>query len=223
MTAAAQTELVLTTGPAANGGSCVARHDGRVVFVRYALPGEQVRVRVTSEKGSYWHADAIEILEASPDRVQSLCPIAGPDGAGCCDLAFADPSAVRVLKGDVVTNQLARLGDYHWEGAAEPIGTGGALGWRTRVRLAVGPDGSAGFHRFHSTEVITDLRCGQLPEEMLAGLGGPRWRALRPVGLPVPWPVTGEGARRDERRGRLLGGRRADPSRHRRPAHLRVC
>ena len=31
-------ELTLTTGPAANGGSCVARHDGRVVFVRYALP-----------------------------------------------------------------------------------------------------------------------------------------------------------------------------------------
>ena len=64
MTAAAPTELVLTTGPAANGGSCVARHDGRVVFVRYALPGEQVRVRVTSEKGSYWHAEAIEVLEA---------------------------------------------------------------------------------------------------------------------------------------------------------------
>jgi len=30
--------LQLTAGPPANGGSCVARHDGRVVFVRYALP-----------------------------------------------------------------------------------------------------------------------------------------------------------------------------------------
>ena len=39
-------ELTLTTGPAANGGSCVARHEGRVVFVRYALPGETVKVRV---------------------------------------------------------------------------------------------------------------------------------------------------------------------------------
>src|SRR4029079_12599450 len=36
-------ELTLTTGPPANGGSCVARYEGRVVFVRYALPGETVR------------------------------------------------------------------------------------------------------------------------------------------------------------------------------------
>ena len=141
----AQTELVLTTGPAANGGSCVARYDGRVVFVRYALPGEQVRVRVTSQRGSYWHAEAVEVLDASPDRIDPLCPVAGPDGAGCCDLAFADPAAVRVLKGQVVANQLARLGDHEWIGEAEPVGDGAPQGWRTRVKFAVGPDGHAGF------------------------------------------------------------------------------
>ncbi|MDP4961278.1 MAG: TRAM domain-containing protein, partial [Mycobacterium sp.] len=46
--------LVLRAGSAANGGSCVARHEGRVVFVRYSLPGELVRVRVTSDRGAYW-------------------------------------------------------------------------------------------------------------------------------------------------------------------------
>ncbi len=169
-------ELELTTGPAANGGSCVARHDGRVVFVRYALPGERVRARVTSARGSYWHAEAVEVLEASPDRIDPLCPIAGVDGAGCCDLAFADPAAVRALKGRVVANQLARLGDYQWEGEAQPVGSGGARGWRTRVRLAVGNDGRAGFHRYHSAELVTDLRCGQLVEGMIAGLPEARWR-----------------------------------------------
>src|SRR4051812_35489726 len=114
-------ELELTTGAAANGGSCVARHDGRVVFVRYALPGEVVRARVTGDRGSYWHAEAIEVLEPSADRVESLCPIAGVGGAGCCDLAFATPEAARVLKGEVVANQLARLGDFAWEGVAEPL------------------------------------------------------------------------------------------------------
>ena len=70
-------ELTLTAGPPANGGSCVARHEGRVVFVRYALPGELVRARVVTDKGSYWHADVVEVLEPSPDRIEPLCPIAG--------------------------------------------------------------------------------------------------------------------------------------------------
>ena len=184
-------ELELTTGPAANGGSCVARHGGRVVFVRYALPGERVRVRVTAEKGSYWHADAIEVLEPSPDRVESLCPIAGVDGAGCCDLAFASPESARAIKGDVVANQLARLGDYHWEGLAEPVGAGEPLGWRIRVRLDTDAEGRAGFHRYHSTELVTDLRCGQLPEGMLAGLDGPRWNG----GEQVHVALDDDGAR----------------------------
>ena len=70
-----------------------ARHEGRVVFVRYALPGETVKVRVVSDHGSYWHADVVEVIEPSADRVDPLCPIAGVDGAGCCDLAFAEPDA----------------------------------------------------------------------------------------------------------------------------------
>ncbi|EHB50228.1 deoxyribonuclease/rho motif-related TRAM [Mycolicibacterium rhodesiae JS60] len=169
-------ELVLTTGAAANGGSCVARHEGRVVFVRYALPGEVVRVRVTGDRGSYWHAEAIEVLEPSQDRVESLCPIAGVGKAGCCDLAFAAPEAARVLKGQVVANQLARLGDFAWEGLAEPLGDGAARGWRTRVRLAVNADGRAGFHRYHSADLVTDLRCGQLRDGLVDGLDGSRWK-----------------------------------------------
>jgi len=176
--------LVLTVGPPANGGSCVARHDGRVVFVRYALPGERVRVRVTEERGSYWHAAAVEILQPSGHRIRPLCPIAGPDGAGCCDLAFAQPAAAHALKGEVVANQLGRLGGYQWAPRggprAEPVGSGAPGGWRTRVRLAVGTQeapeaGRAGFHRYHSAELVTDLNCAQLPTAMLSGLADRHW------------------------------------------------
>lgn len=176
MTTVAPAELVLDTEAPANGGSCVARHDGRVVFVRYALPGERVRARVTEQRGSYWHADAVEILQAAPERIEPLCPVAGVDGAGCCDLSFAEPQAARVLKGAVVANQLARLGNHQWDGPAEPVGSGAPVGWRTRVQLDVGPDGRAGLHRYHSTELVSDLRCAQLPGGMLDGLDGPRWR-----------------------------------------------
>lgn len=177
-------ELTLTTGAAANGGSCVARHDGRVVFVRYALPFEKVRVRLTGkagDRGSYWNAEVIEVLEPSDDRVDSLCPIAGVDGSGCCDLAFAEPSAARRIKGSVVANQLARLGGYRWrdedEAAALPVGEQGATGWRTRVRLDTSPDGRAGFHRYHSAELVHQLDCAQLPPGMLAGIAEKQWPA----------------------------------------------
>ncbi|AQA05824.1 23S rRNA methyltransferase [Mycobacterium sp. MS1601] len=185
------TELTLTVGSAANGGSCVARHDGRVVFVRYALPGETVRVLVTDERGSYWHAETIDVVEASPDRVPSLCPIAGPHGSGCCDLAFAEPAALRALKGDVVANQLQRLGGFEWSGVAQPIGDSGATGWRTRVRLEAGVDGRPGFHRYRSNDLVTDLRCGQLPEGMLADLPED---AIRP-GDQVHVVIDDDGAR----------------------------
>lgn len=188
-------ELTLTTGPAANGGSCVARHEGRVVFVRYALPGETVRVRVVDERGSYWRAEVVEVIEPSPDRVDSLCPIAGVDGAGCCDLAFADPAATRRLKGAVVANQLERLGGYHWRdedaAAAESVGASGATGWRTRVRLDTTADGRAGFHRYHSAELVTDLGCAQLPDGLVTGLAEARW----PGGAQLHIALDSDGVR----------------------------
>lgn len=169
------TNLTLTVGPAANGGSCIARHDGRVVFVRYALPGEQVVARVTQEKGSHWHAEVIEVIDPSPDRIDSLCPIAGVDGAGCCDLAFVEPVAALRIKGDVVANQLGRLGGFEWAGEAQEVGSVGPTGWRTRVRLDTSADGHAGFHRYHSADLVTDLGCAQVPSGMLDGLAEKSW------------------------------------------------
>jgi tRNA/tmRNA/rRNA uracil-C5-methylase (TrmA/RlmC/RlmD family) len=173
--APAPEHLTLTVGAPANGGSCVARHDGRVVFVRYALPGELVRAQVTADRGSYLHAETIEVIEPSADRIASLCPIAGVDGAGCCDLAFVDPAAGRALKAEVVSNQLARLGNYQWDDVVAPVSTAGPTGWRTRIRLDVRADGRAGFHRYHSDELVADLNCGQLPAEMIDGLTDVAW------------------------------------------------
>jgi tRNA/tmRNA/rRNA uracil-C5-methylase (TrmA/RlmC/RlmD family) len=183
--------LTLTVGAPANGGSCVARHDGRVVFVRYALPGERVRVRVTADRGSYWHAETIEVIEPSDDRIASLCPIAGVDGAGCCDLAFVEPAAGRALKAEVVSNQLARLGNYQWSDAVAPVSTAGPTGWRTRIRLDVGADGRAGFHRYHSDELVVDLNCGQLPAGMIDGLTDVAW----PPGAHLHVVVDDDGQR----------------------------
>ena len=165
------------------------------MFVRYALPGETVKVRVVGDHGSYWHADVVEVIEPSADRIDSLCPIAGVDGAGCCDLAFAEPDATRRLKGAVVANQLARLGGYQWRdedsAVAEPVGDGAATGWRTRVRLDTSGEGRAGFHRYHSSELVTELNCAQLPAGMLDGLNDWMW----PPGAQLHVAIDDDGDR----------------------------
>lgn len=175
--------LEVHTGGAANGGSVVARHDGRVIFVRDALPGERVRVQITDDRqASFWHGAAVEVLDPSPHRIEPLCPIAhSAVGSGCCDMSFADPVYVRELKGDVVSQQLARLGKYEWQGVAQPLGAGDPTGWRTRVRLDVNALGQAGFHRYHSDELVTDLRCAQVVPGLLDGLDQPELGSEGPL------------------------------------------
>ncbi len=66
-------------GPVAHGGHCVARHEGRVIFVRHALPGERVRIRITdTSHDRFWRGDAVaDPASPSPDRVPPACPVAG--------------------------------------------------------------------------------------------------------------------------------------------------
>ena len=75
-------EFEVTVGPVAHGGHCVARHEGRVVFVRHSLPGERVVVRVTEDRHpGFCRADAVEVLEASPTASTVPAPTAGRAGA----------------------------------------------------------------------------------------------------------------------------------------------
>ncbi|WP_280381907.1 class I SAM-dependent RNA methyltransferase, partial [Nocardia wallacei] len=186
-------------GAPGHGGFCVGRHEGRVMFVRHGLPGELVRARVTEDRGgSFCRAEAIEILEASPDRVPATCPVSGPGGAGCCDFSFATPRAQRALKAAVVTEQLRRLAGWETEVVVEPIplvdnGFPSPVdgGWRTRVRLAVDADGRAGVHRYRSTEVIPDLRCPQPVPGAMSGLADRTWTP----GAELVVAVDGDGLR----------------------------
>ena len=141
----------------AHGGWCVGRHEGQVVFVRHALPGERVRARITEETRRFLRAEAVEVLEASPDRVAPPCPFAGPGRCGGCDWQHASLDAQRRLKAQVVAEQLRRIAGIDREVAVEELpGTPDGLGWRTRVRFAVTPDGTVGLrrHRSHSIEPV---------------------------------------------------------------------
>jgi tRNA/tmRNA/rRNA uracil-C5-methylase (TrmA/RlmC/RlmD family) len=156
--------IEVTTVDVAHGGWCVARpDDGPVVFVRHALPGETVRARVTDVTSRLARAEAIEILAASPDRVEAPCPHARPGGCGGCDWQHATLPAQRALKATVLRQQLRRLAGLDREITVEPLpgdeDAGAGLGWRTRVQFAVRPDGVAGLRAHRSHEVIDVGEC----------------------------------------------------------------
>ena len=142
----------------AHGGHCVARHEGRVVFVRHSIPGERVVAEVTEDRGgSFCRADAIEILTASEDRTPAPCQYAGPGGCGGCDWQHVRPAASRRLKADVVAEQLERLADLQVEVVVEEVPPS-PLGWRTRMQYAVAGD-VVGLHPHRSDRVIEIDAC----------------------------------------------------------------
>ena len=147
--------MILDIERVAHGGVCVAHaDDGRVVFVRHTIPGEQVRVEVTEERRSYLRADAVEVVRAAPSRVTPPCPWAGPGRCGGCDWQHVDLAEQRRLKAAVVREQLAHLAGVSREIEVQGVpGADDGLRWRTRMRLATDAHGRAGFHRHRSHQI----------------------------------------------------------------------
>lgn len=153
----------LVVGAVAHGGHCVARHEGRVVFVRHTLPGERVVAEITGsgQGGRFLRADAVQVLQAAADRVQPPCPWSGPGRCGGCDFQHVALGAQRRLKAAVVAEQFQRLAGldlaelFGSEVVCEPVpGDHDGLRWRTRVEFAVDGTGRAGLRRHRSREVV---------------------------------------------------------------------
>ncbi len=156
----------LTIDRPAHGGHCVARHEGRVVFVRHALPGEVVRVRFTAtdDGASYWRADVIEVLEASPHRVTHPWAVAdalkavakGSSPVGGAEFGHIELAEQRRLKAAIFGEQLTRLAkiEHPVTVAAAPGEAVDGLGWRTRAAFVVDPAGRLAMHLHRSHGVL---------------------------------------------------------------------
>ncbi|AKU19000.1 SAM-dependent methyltransferase [Luteipulveratus mongoliensis] len=190
----------------AHGGHCVARHEGQVLFVRHALPGEQVVVEVTSGTtgSTFLRADAVEVLRASPERREPPCPYAGPGQCGGCDWQHTSVEFSRELKARVVREQLQRLARLDVPVEVEPVpGDQDGLRWRTRVELAVGGAGRAGMRKHRSHDVMPVDDCliavqeiadsGVLQRSWPAGTSGVDVARSSTGELAVvPLPVSGD-------------------------------
>lgn len=194
----------------AHGGVFVARHEGRVVFVTDAIPGERVRARLSDTKASsFWRAQTVEVLEASPHRIDHVWPAAGlevdPDHrAGGAEFGHIALPHQRVLKEQVLREALERMagvtdrpitvapaGDD--SGDATRTESADGTRWRTRVSVHVDEQGRIGAFAARSHRVIEtpDLPLATLAiEEAVAGLRGSA-KGAAPGRIDIVQPADG--------------------------------
>ncbi|WP_413334769.1 class I SAM-dependent RNA methyltransferase [Brevibacterium sp. GP-SGM9] len=185
-------ELTLDIASPAAGGSSIARHDGQVVFVTGALPGERVRARTEAGPAAkFLRAEVTEVLEPSEFRVpdrrldyppESLRsgsqPGASPLLFGGMEYAHVELAHSRALKAEVIADQLSRIGHLDRSVEVHPAPgeehTGRGTDWRTRVQLAVDEQGRLGMLAPRSHDVVpvnsAPLACPAIAEVDLSGL-----------------------------------------------------
>jgi len=195
--------IELTLDAIAHGGEALGRHAGKVVFVPYAIPGERVRVEIVQEKARWARARLLDVLETSPDRVTPPCPYFGPNGCGGCQWQHIAYERQATLKGEIVADQLRRLGHIADPPVADVVvladpGSPGEdarqgpgeeslleYGYRNHAQFAITPEGQVGYRRAASHEVIPVERCLLLHERLdeLHGALDVTWTELRGISL----------------------------------------
>jgi tRNA/tmRNA/rRNA uracil-C5-methylase (TrmA/RlmC/RlmD family) len=177
-------KIELTVGASASGGGFIGHApDGRVVFVRHAIEGEQVEATITEETKSYLRADAITILTPSPHRVTPPCAHAGPGRCGGCDFQHIDLLTQRRFKADRIKEQLKRLAGLDYEVRVDAVpGDHKGLHWRTRVGYGIDREGRVGFHRYrsHELELVNDCPLAT-PAVTALGVAEERWPGVKEI------------------------------------------
>jgi tRNA/tmRNA/rRNA uracil-C5-methylase (TrmA/RlmC/RlmD family) len=157
--------LTVTIEKPVAGGRMLARHDGQVIFVLGAIPGERGRVRIDRVSGRVAFGTAVEIMETSPDRRE---PESTDLRCGGNVYAHVSYARQRHLKADVIRDAFARLAHIviDQEIAVEPSVE---RGYRMRARLH-GRDRRLGFFREGTHELCDASRTGQILESTDAAL-----------------------------------------------------
>ncbi len=117
-----------------DGRGVARRADGKAVFVSGALPGEHVMARQTARSRSFDEAITLEVLTASPDRVEPRCPHFGTCGG--CALQHLDTSKQILAKQRVLQENLERIGHVTPKTMLPPL-TDAAWGYRRKGRFSV--------------------------------------------------------------------------------------
>lgn len=176
-------------GAIAHGGHFVARHNGQVIFVRHAITGEICKIKITAVNSKIAHADVIEVLTASADRITPPCKYAGVCGG--CDFQHISIAAQLKFKRDIILEQFLRIGKIDliadgFDFQVQQLAPTDGLHWRTRMDFAVSPSGKIGFYGARSNQVVEIEDCAIADERMkVSELVGRSWKSDARVEVAV--------------------------------------
>ena len=141
----------------AHGGHFIARHEGAVIFVRHAIPGELCTIEITSTGSSFNRADVVSVSQPSEFRVDPPCKFSHRAGCGGCDFQHISPAHQRKLKSDVITEQFSRIAKMDLQVEVEEVGA--PIGWRTRAIATTNRNGKLGFYKSRSHSIAPVDNC----------------------------------------------------------------
>lgn len=151
----------------AAGGDALGHYEGRVVFVPLAAPGDRIRASVTVVRPRFARAQIDALLRASPARRDAPCSYYGRCGG--CDWMHLDETTQRQARREILRDALLRIGRVQRIPDIEWLPSPHALGYRSRARVAVGPD-AIGFRAAGAHDVIDVERCPVLDDATQAEL-----------------------------------------------------
>ena len=139
------------------GAGFLRLENGQGAFALGALPGERIRVPLAQDHGGYLRATQFQLLTASPDRVQPVCPVQGRCGG--CDLMTLDYRAQVAAKTAILRDALTRTGRFATLPELAFVAADEPLAYRSRVRLHIARDGRLGFFAAESRDLIEIPGC----------------------------------------------------------------
>ncbi len=168
--------LTLEIHDVAFGGKGVARHEGKVYFVPFTIPGEKVTVRVQRQKKNFAEAELVAVLESSPDRVEAPCPYFSRCG-GCTYQHIDYPRQV-ALKTAQVEQTLRRVGKLATVPMTAPVAASHPYGYRNRIRVH-SAGGVTGFFAQDAHALVDVERCAIAAPEVNRALAALRRSPVR--------------------------------------------